>query len=308
MTVRIEDMYVTPDGELRTERRIRPGDECPIDQAAQEQRLLRRRNLPMSSEDFFRCARWWELESGRGSGFDRRPLWYAANMVLAGRARVADGTERPWKRSDDVFAPECPDCGGPASGLFGCGGKHPPRQREPVEKAPERSRSSAVIERRESYDLPEGWPVTLTVIQWDQQGRPVAAVWRGKDGAGQLVHCGGEAGAHLGVDGPHVHREHVGVPPVWADALKRIPQDCECVTHFGPHWLDYDFTCRVTNAGLLWYPGVIVRPEGDIGWMTRMPVRAYAMEEVMRLRGLRAEMARRRVESLTVVLGMESAP
>lgn len=57
---------------------------------------------PQTAEEFFRCARWWELEAMRGYPSSDDSLVYAITMSEAGKARQADGTSRPFTPGVDL--------------------------------------------------------------------------------------------------------------------------------------------------------------------------------------------------------------
>lgn len=77
-----------------------------------------------------------------------------------------------------------------------------------------------------------------------------------------------------------------GLGLVWAVA--RLPHDCGCQTHSGPHWLVYDLDWRESNADLLW---------------PSLSLAGFAAEEADRLRDLGREMEIHGVDSLRTLLG-----
>lgn len=104
-----------------------------IDPLAEEMLRLRYNPFPATAEDFYRMARWQELNAERtlrddtwGDGSAarsaRRGLWYARNALRAAERRLLTGKVERWNLGPDTHAPECPVCGGPSEGLWGCGG------------------------------------------------------------------------------------------------------------------------------------------------------------------------------------------
>lgn len=120
----------------------------------------------------------------------------------------------------------------------------------PLLQAPEPEIEPAVV----PAPPPTPWPSVPTPIQWTARGVALALVWQDEAGVRWLCHAYGDP-LTLPDFPPTATKEIVGVPVGAREAAARLPQDCGCVAHQGPHWLHMDLFDREVHADLLWPVG-----------------------------------------------------